>query len=244
MSTGCSARISYRQNAGEFLQSESTSESIANEEDSVECFLWIQATTTRCPWRVFQNAQPLIVPERICAYARCFREPSDPQIAFFDDGNHGISINPGMHSRDKRRCLPSKTGRWSHPKCSASTSNRSAFTPSTQTAGRIRLSGTFGERSPGIRERQVSPLDALKKLTPDDLRAEGMHLSLERQGHEIGVKRIYRLCAEEGLLVPLAVDVASTRTRRFSPSGHSPAVQELCVVAAFSIEGPNTLGNE
>ena len=35
------------------------------------------------------------------------------------------------------------------------------------TAGQVASIGTFGERSPGIPERQVSPLDALKKLAPD-----------------------------------------------------------------------------
>lgn len=34
------------------------------------------------------------------------------------------------------------------------------------TAGQVASIGTFGERSPGITERQVSPLDALKKLAP------------------------------------------------------------------------------
>ena len=35
------------------------------------------------------------------------------------------------------------------------------------TAGQVASIGTFGERSPGIPERQVSPLAALKKLAPD-----------------------------------------------------------------------------
>jgi beta-glucosidase len=35
------------------------------------------------------------------------------------------------------------------------------------TAGQVDSIGTFGERSPGIVERQVSPLDALRKLSPD-----------------------------------------------------------------------------
>ena len=35
------------------------------------------------------------------------------------------------------------------------------------TAGQVASIGTFGERSPGIPERQVGPLDALKKLAPD-----------------------------------------------------------------------------
>ena len=35
------------------------------------------------------------------------------------------------------------------------------------TAGQVAAIGTFGERSPGITERQVGPLEALKKLAPD-----------------------------------------------------------------------------
>ncbi|WP_263384140.1 beta-glucosidase family protein [Granulicella arctica] len=35
------------------------------------------------------------------------------------------------------------------------------------TAGQVASIGTFGERSPGVPERQVSPLDALRKLPPD-----------------------------------------------------------------------------
>jgi beta-glucosidase len=35
------------------------------------------------------------------------------------------------------------------------------------TAGQVAAIGSFGERSPGIPERQVGPLDALKKLAPD-----------------------------------------------------------------------------
>lgn len=35
------------------------------------------------------------------------------------------------------------------------------------TAGQVASIGSFGERSPGIPERQVGPLDALKKLAPD-----------------------------------------------------------------------------
>lgn len=35
------------------------------------------------------------------------------------------------------------------------------------TAGQVAAIGTFGERSPGLVERQVSPLDALKKLAPN-----------------------------------------------------------------------------
>ncbi|MBV8437365.1 MAG: beta-glucosidase, partial [Silvibacterium sp.] len=35
------------------------------------------------------------------------------------------------------------------------------------TAGQVAAIGTFGERSPGIPERQVSPVDALRKLSPD-----------------------------------------------------------------------------
>jgi beta-glucosidase len=35
------------------------------------------------------------------------------------------------------------------------------------TAGQVAAIGTFGERSPGIVERQVGPLDALKKLAPN-----------------------------------------------------------------------------
>ena len=35
------------------------------------------------------------------------------------------------------------------------------------TAGQVASIGTFGERSPGIPERQVGPVDALKKLAPD-----------------------------------------------------------------------------
>ena len=35
------------------------------------------------------------------------------------------------------------------------------------TAGQVASIGTFGERSPGIPERQVSPVDALRKLAPD-----------------------------------------------------------------------------
>ncbi|MBV8630355.1 MAG: glycoside hydrolase family 3 C-terminal domain-containing protein, partial [Silvibacterium sp.] len=34
------------------------------------------------------------------------------------------------------------------------------------TAGQVAAIGTFGERSPGLPERQVSPVDALRKLTP------------------------------------------------------------------------------
>ncbi len=35
------------------------------------------------------------------------------------------------------------------------------------TAGQVAAIGTFGERSPGVFERQVSPVDALRKLSPD-----------------------------------------------------------------------------
>ncbi len=35
------------------------------------------------------------------------------------------------------------------------------------TAGQVAAIGTFGERSPGIPERQVGPVDALRKLAPD-----------------------------------------------------------------------------
>src|SRR5450755_808025 len=35
------------------------------------------------------------------------------------------------------------------------------------TAGQVAAIGTFGERSPGVPERQVGPLEALKKLAPD-----------------------------------------------------------------------------
>ncbi len=35
------------------------------------------------------------------------------------------------------------------------------------TAGQVAAIGTFGERSPGIFERQVGPVDALRKLSPD-----------------------------------------------------------------------------
>ncbi|WP_233581098.1 glycoside hydrolase family 3 protein [Acidipila sp. EB88] len=35
------------------------------------------------------------------------------------------------------------------------------------TAGQVASIGTFGERSPGVTERQVGPLEALKKLAPD-----------------------------------------------------------------------------
>ncbi len=35
------------------------------------------------------------------------------------------------------------------------------------TAGQVASIGTFGERSPGVTDRQVSPLEALKKLAPD-----------------------------------------------------------------------------
>ena len=35
------------------------------------------------------------------------------------------------------------------------------------TAGQVDAIGTFGERSPGITSRQVSPLDALRKISPD-----------------------------------------------------------------------------
>ncbi|HYK34780.1 glycoside hydrolase family 3 C-terminal domain-containing protein [Alloacidobacterium sp.] len=35
------------------------------------------------------------------------------------------------------------------------------------TAGQVAAIGTFGERSPGIPERQVGPVDALRKLSPD-----------------------------------------------------------------------------
>jgi beta-glucosidase len=35
------------------------------------------------------------------------------------------------------------------------------------TAGQVAAIGTFGERSPGVTERQISPLDALKKFAPE-----------------------------------------------------------------------------
>jgi beta-glucosidase len=35
------------------------------------------------------------------------------------------------------------------------------------TAGQVAAIGTFGERSPGLTDRQISPLDALKKFAPD-----------------------------------------------------------------------------
>ncbi len=52
------------------------------------------------------------------------------------------------------------------------------------TAGQVAAIGTFGERSPGLTERQVGPVDALKKLAP------GAHIVFavndDMTGHPIG----------------------------------------------------------
>jgi len=92
------------------------------------------------------------------------------------------------------------------------------------TAGQVASIGTFGERSPGVPELQVSPLDALKKLTPhariifavnDDMTGTPIPEALFTHSAEPG---LVRTNASGSSTVDASIDFTKTNGKALPPN--------------------------
>ncbi len=107
------------------------------------------------------------------------------------------------------------------------------------TAGQVAAIGTFGERSPGLPERQVSPLDALRKLSPDakvvfavddDMTGTPVPASALSHNGEPGLQRI--MGNSPGLDGPL--DLTQSSGKALPPNTTASWTGDLTVPAAGS----------